>query len=158
MGDGSRWQRWGRWPYQVLGWGLLLLPLGIRFLRSIGPASAALSVVGLMCTVAGLILVVGPWWHRNRRAQDEEIRRNPTGKPVPMEERLAAVSYPRARWALSLFTTLALAAATVWAIYETATQHKSAYVAFAILFFVPVPVFAWIAWRTRALRHGRPSP
>lgn len=158
MGDGSRWERWGRWPYQVLGWVLLLLPVGARFVSGPSSVSLAVSVLGLTCAAAGAVLVGGPWWRRISRARDEEIRRNPTGKPVPMEERLASVSYPRARWGLSVVLTLAFAAATVWAIYEAAAQHQSAYIGFAIYLFIPVPVFAWLAWRTRALRRGRPTP
>lgn len=157
MEDGSRWQRWGRWPYQVVGWAMVLSPLGIRLRPSTGLAQLGLSVLGLLCAVGGLVLVAGPRWHRARRAQDEEVRRNPTGKPVPLEERLAAVSHPRARWVLSVVAAVALTAATGWTIYEAVTQHQSSFVGLAILFFVPVPVLVWLAWRTRALRHGRPS-
>lgn len=159
MSDESRWERWGRWPYQVLGWALLLLPAGARFLPSSGSgSSAALSIFGFVCTATGAVLLGGSWWHRVRRAQDEEIRRNPSGKPVLLEERLATVKRPRARWALIVLLAVGFSLATAWAIYEAVRQDKSAYVGLAIYFFIPVPLLAWLAWRTRALRRGRTAP
>ena len=105
--------------------------------------------------VTGVTLYCGPWLHRVRTAQAEEIRRNPNGKFVPLEDRLAAVQRPRARWAGSLLVLVTFSVATVWAIYMAATTKDSAFVGFAIYMFIPVAVFSW---RTRALRHRRPGP
>ena len=83
------------------------------------------------------------------------MRRNPSGRPVPMDERLATVSRPRLRWVGIVLAAVAFALGTGWATYQAANQHQSAYVGFAIYLFIPVPVLGWLAWRTRALRHGR---
>ena len=153
MGDGSRWERW---PYKVLGYVLMLAWFGVRLLPSLSPhARSVATIAGSPFFMAGAVLVGRSQLHRIRKARDAEIRRNPSGKTVPLEDRLAQVQHPRARWAAALGWALASSLATGWAIYLAISHHKSAFVGFAILGFILAACFWWATWRMRALRHRR---
>lgn len=154
MDDSSRWERWGRPPYVVLGAALFLMGVGIRFVTSVSPEVR--SLLSLPLVVAGAVLLGGPAWHRIRKSQAEEIRRNPTGKTVPLDDRLARVDHPRARWFMFAFAAVLFGLATLWAIYMAATNNGGAYVGMAIYAFLPFPLFCWLTWRTRALLSRRP--
>lgn len=153
MDDGSRWERWGRAPYPAIGVALLIAATGTRFAEFMGPGTR--SVVNLVLVLAGTVLIGGPWMHRVRRRSDEEIARNPSGKPVPLDERLATVSHPRSRWTMIVVLAALFALATAWAIHRAATEQESALVGVAIYVFLPVPLFTWLAWHTRGLLHRR---
>lgn len=160
MGDGSRWEsweRWGRWPYRLLGVVMVVAGLAVRHLPQLdSTARAVATIAGLPVLIAGGILVLGPAWHRARTRQNEEVRRNPTGTTVPLDERLATADHPRARWTLTLLLTLLLGLGSAWAAYRAHSTSDSAPVGLAIYLFVPVPFLAWLTWRTRSLLHRRP--
>lgn len=153
MDGSSRWDRWGRPPYVVLAVALFLMGVGVRFLTSVSPEVR--SLLSLPLVVAGGVLLAGPAWRRIRSSQAEEIRRNPTGKAVPLDDRLANVDHPRARWFMFAFAAVLFGLATLWAIYMAVTRG-GAFIGIAIYVFLPVPLFCWLTWRTRALLNRRP--
>ena len=154
---GSRWERAERWPFKVVAVLLVVIGTGTRFVPSLShDARAVATIVGLPLVVAGLVLLCGPWLHRLRRQHAAEIQRNPTGTTMPLDDRLAHVDHPRARWVGMLLLALVFALGTVWAVIKAVTGHDGAFVGAAIYLFIPVPVFAWLAWRSRALLSRRP--
>ncbi len=156
MAGGARWERWDRWPYRVLGVALLLLHFGAGFVLTPGSdARKAWSLIGLPLVLLAGVLLLGPTIRRARTLQDREIRRNPTGKAESMDERLADVKHPRAVWGGLLAMAVAFGLATAWVTYLAASRDDSAFVGLAIYLFIPVPIFSWLAWRTRALLHRR---
>ena len=133
MADGSRWERWDRWPYKVLANALIVVSFGARFLPFLSSdARDVVTIVGLPLVIAGVVLLAGPRLRRARKAADGEIRRNPTGKTVPLDERLASVDRPRVRWAGMVVLALGLGLATAWAIYMATSTGESAFIGFAI--------------------------
>ncbi len=157
MGQGSRWERWAHQPYRTVAMALVCVAIGLRYVPGLSPtAHRAATVCAFPLLIIGAVLLLGPMLHRARRRQDDEIRRNPTGKTVPLDDRLAEVDHPRARWVLSLALAVAFALATVWATTQAVSAGGGPFVGFAIYLFVPVPFFAWLTLRTRTLLR-RPS-
>lgn len=158
MDDESRWERWNRRPYKALAAALIVLGFGARFLPFLGPtARDVVTIVGLPVLIAGVVLLVGPQWHRQRKAMDEEVRRDPTGRnAMTLDERLVTIEHPRPRWAGSAALAVAFGLATAWAIYRAIRTGDSAFVGLAIMLFLPVPVLGWLSWRTRALLRKHP--
>jgi hypothetical protein len=66
------------------------------------------------------------------------------------------VDHPRRRWAFIAVFALAFGIATAGVMYMAISRSDSAFVGLAILLFLPVPFFCWLAWRTRALLRKRP--
>lgn len=152
----SRWERWSRRPYQVVGWLCFLISIGCRFVPvKSEPLGALLSVVSLVLVIIAVVLIIGPRWHRHNVAMQEEVRRNPTGRnPIPLEQRLAAIDHRRRRWLFSAAVAAALAVGTVAMIYLAIAEHDRSFVGLAILFAIPAVVSSWVTWLTRAaLRH-----
>ena len=151
-GDGSRWDRWSRWPWQLLGWVCMAAYLLTRFVSADSTAGQVLTAVMLPVVVFGAILTMGPRLHRGFRATQEDARRNPTGaRTETMDDRLAGLSHPRLRW-LQLATFFALAiGATGWLLVLAARRDDSTLVGLAIPPALPAILFGWVTWRTRAL-------
>ena len=158
MNDDSRWARWGSMPYRVLAVVLIVVGFGARFLPGLSFTTRnVVTIVGFPLLVIGVVLLLGPQWHRARQGVDAEVRRNPTGKTTPLDERLRTVERPRSRWVFSAVLAVAFGIATAWATYMAANTGRSAFVGLAILFFVPLPFLCWLAWRTRSLLRRGPE-
>jgi hypothetical protein len=137
---------------------MILVGSGARFLPGLSAHGRVVVMgVSLPVLIAGWVFLLGPGWDRARKNADDEIRRNPMGNAVSLDERLQTVQRPRLRWTLSAVLAVAFAAATARMIYLASSTGRSDFVGLAIMFFVPLPFLCWFAWRTRALLHKRTS-